>query len=400
MEIRAAEPRTPSTAGAPSISASESVDASADPPTFEVEPGENDFFAVELATRAELFDGQAHSDDRTPQEFYPIWETEAPPMQNGTEYTPPDAIWDRLMARSPDRVYYRVHTSSAADSWEDWQVSTPDPQATQAPSVRIQRGALLEASVGTGGQNRPEDVRALRQRLVDLGFDWLDVTDGVTSELTRTINLVQSIVRGRHRVSGDGRVDVPGETYAWLTAENSPRWRELPVGSRDGTEGFYNFQVDQQPTDDHSHGTGWLEDTIREAGTTYQHDYRSDHPNAAPLTINDAAPHHGGDTPDHAGHETGLSMDLRLPRTDGSAGGITVDSADYDRDAMRAQLEALRVQQLHDRVFLNDQPLVDEGLCTHEPGHANHAHVEIHPPERRGGIERGEVEPTEPTPED
>ena len=396
-EAGTTEPAPTPVTGGPTIEGPDTASFPGPPPTFAVDPGVNDFFVVEVATRAELFDFDAHGDERSVENFYPHWDVEDPPKETGTSYTLPVDVWERLQATSPEALFYRVHTSANADDWTNWFVSTPPGQPTQADSVRLvrDRGGLLEGSVGSGGENRPEDVRALRGRLVELGFDWLDVTAEVDEELRKTINLVQSIVRGRQQVRGDGRVDVPGQTYAWLTAENAPRWRELPVGSKTGEAGYYNFQVAEQPGDDHSYGTDWLVDTIEAAGQVYQDSYRRSNPDAAPLTVNDASPRHGGDTSDHAGHETGLSFDMRLPRTDGDAGRITFDSDVYDREAMAAMLSALRNRPLVEFVLFNDPELIDRGLCTDAPGHDNHAHVEIRPPARRGGDERG-VEESEP----
>lgn len=52
---------------------------------------------------------------------------------------------------------------------------------------------------------------------------------------------------------------------------------------------------------------------------------------------------------------------------------------------MRAMLEALAAEPLFERTFFNDPALIAEGLCTRLSGHDDHAHVEIHPPVRRGG---------------
>ena len=90
----------------------------------------------------------------------------------------------------------------------------------------------------------------------------------------------------------------------------------------------------------------------------------------------------GGNTPSHAGHEAGLVCDIRLPRTDGKAGGITTSSAKYDRDSMRAQILAFRRQKLALRVFLIDPVLNKEGICLAVAGHGDHAHFEIKPPIR------------------
>jgi hypothetical protein len=86
------------------------------------------------------------------------------------------------------------------------------------------------------------------------------------------------------------------------------------------------------------------------------------------------------DTPQHAGHETGLACDMRLPRKDGQSGGITFEAQVYDRNTARAQLKALRVQPLFKRAFFNDPALIQEGLCARATGHDNHIHFEVGAP--------------------
>ena len=89
----------------------------------------------------------------------------------------------------------------------------------------------------------------------------------------------------------------------------------------------------------------------------------------------------GGITSAHATHQTGLSCDIRLPRKDGQSGSVYTDSQ-YDRDAMRAMLKAIRNQSKYaiKRIFFNDFTLITEGLCIDALGHNNHAHIDISPP--------------------
>ena len=77
-----------------------------------------------------------------------------------------------------------------------------------------------------------------------------------------------------------------------------------------------------------------------------------------------------------------MASDIRLPRKDGNVGGITVDDQAFDRAAMRALIQAFRAQPEASRVFLNDEKLIQEGLCQSVTGHDNHAHFEIKPPQR------------------
>lgn len=240
----------------------------------------------------------------------------------------------------------------------------------------------IQGSVGFNGKNKSSDVIAVKTRLVELGFDWLDPNETKVGPLTiKTIKLFQAIKNGYDVVNSksDGIIDVGKDTHNWLNAKNSPHWVRMPAGSKE--EGFVNREVNDF-SDNHDYGTDWLADTLTEAGAQYKSDYLDSNPNAALLTFNDASIPQGGNTPSHAGHETGLVIDVYLPRKDGKAGGTVVGNSNYDRKAMRAMIKAFLDQPLADRVFLNDSVLINEGLCRWVSGHDNHAHFEILPPKR------------------
>ncbi|MEZ5426046.1 MAG: N-acetylmuramoyl-L-alanine amidase [Pyrinomonadaceae bacterium] len=242
-------------------------------------------------------------------------------------------------------------------------------------------------SVGKSGKNKEADILAVKKRLISLGYDWLTPDKTVSNVFIAAIKLFQTIISGKNSISGDGRIDVGGNTFKWLGAINAPRWQTMPAGS--AAEGFFNFEL-TDTADKHDFGTDWMADAIKAAGGHYRDNYLKAHPSAALLTVNDVSLPHGGDTPDHAGHEAGLACDLQLPRTDGKAGGInltkTSDLSLYDRDAARAVLQALRAQTAVSRIFLNDNVLIKEGLCVWADGHDHHIHFEIKPPDR-GAVE-------------
>lgn len=236
----------------------------------------------------------------------------------------------------------------------------------------------LTGSVGKGGQNASRDVRAVKERLGELGFEFFRLNSVSDQGLVLSIRLFQSIIAGHSTLRGDGRIDPGFTTNQYLDAVNAPRWTTMPF---DGP-GFTNFEAND-PNDQHDFGTDWLGNTIREVGAIYHTAYLQGNPGAALLTVNDVSLPEGGDTPDHAGHETGLSCDLRLPRKDGGSGGISNPNTNqaYDRDAMRAQLAALKNHDLITKVFFNDRVLIDEGLCKPLVGHNNHVHFQISPPQ-------------------
>jgi hypothetical protein len=235
----------------------------------------------------------------------------------------------------------------------------------------------LNGSVGKDGKNQANDVLAVKNRLADLGFP-VKRDSIVNSETIAIIQLFQSIIKGETVIVGDGRIDLNGPTLKFLQAANAPQWLEMPKGSP--AEGFINH--DNQQGDNHDFGTSWMIETIQTAAQLYLNTHLSSHPNAALIQTNDLSKPRGGLTTAHKTHQTGLSCDIRLPRKDGQSGGIVFSDPQFDRDAMRAMLKAIRNQNKFaiKRIFFNDFTLITEGLCVNAPGHDNHAHIDIIPP--------------------
>ena len=252
----------------------------------------------------------------------------------------------------------------------------------------------LRSSVGVGGANQPADVLALTTWLAARGY--LDcATDYADDPLFKSILLLQSIRRGRRTVPAigsdryvDGRLDPGGQTVAWCSSGAAPSWGRLPA-SGPGWVRPQAVKGQGVSPDGHDFGTSWLADAIAHAGAAYAAKRRSAMHGWPDLAVNDLSLGDGGDTPEHAGHETGLDVDLFLPRIDGTYGAITVRSVDakgapcdhplYDREAMRAQLRAWLDAPKARRALLNDPVLIAEGLCSAAPGHDNHAHGEVGP---------------------
>ncbi|MEH1867806.1 MAG: glucosaminidase domain-containing protein [Nostoc sp.] len=256
--------------------------------------------------------------------------------------------------------------------------NTQQPTASSLPGAKVIK---LDGSVGIGGVNKAADVKAIKARLYELGYKWVGDPDSADRDrgLFDAIKLFQSIIAGRSTVNGDGRVDVGGITHRWLQAANAPRWELMPKS--DPNNGLVNGEL-EDTQDNHDFGTHWLADVIKKIAQDYQNSYRNTHPLAAPFAINDVSLPHGGDTPDHHGHETGMMCDIYLPQKNGNFGGIVWSSSNYDRDAARAILKSITNQKLVRAVFFNDQQLIKEGLCVSLNGHDNHIHFEINPPVR------------------
>ncbi|NEO28269.1 MAG: peptidoglycan-binding protein, partial [Kamptonema sp. SIO4C4] len=247
--------------------------------------------------------------------------------------------------------------------------------------VNNPRRFSLSGSVGYQGTNRNQDVLAVKKRLNDLGYTWVNPTTSIDTGTLNAIRLFQAIINQHYQVRGsgvDGRVDPNGFTHSWLEAKNAPRWQLMPVDN----VGLFNYERQIQTADNHDYGTNWMADTLINAGQDYQRTYLDAHPQAAQIVINDVSVPYGGDTPDHATHETGMSCDILLPRQSGGYMLPTWQDSRYDRDAMRAILKSIRRQPLTSRVLFNDPQLIQEGLCIRATGHDNHVHFEVRPPAR------------------
>jgi murein endopeptidase len=149
-------------------------------------------------------------------------------------------------------------------------------------------------------------------------------------------------------------------------------------------EGFFNYERFDEK-DQHDYGTSWMSATIVAAGKTYQTTYRNARPQVSRLAINDVSLPYGGDTPQHAGHETGLSCDVLLPilpekDTQKLEYGTDWRNANYDRTTMRAILKAIQQQPMVQYILFNDPTFIAEGLCSPASGHDNHAHFELKVP--------------------
>jgi hypothetical protein len=221
-------------------------------------------------------------------------------------------------------------------------------------------------------------VVRVKQRFKSLGFDWFADGSKVDPGFVQVINLFQSIINGQTTLRGDGVIDVNGKTHQWLQAANAPAWIEMPV---EGI-GFVNYER-KDTKDNHDYGTSWLSEVIIGAGKDFEANFRRGNRAITPIPINDVSVPEGGDTPDHSGHECGNACDIYLPTKRGQYGAYWTDD-DYDRNTARAIIKALRGQLLvlKDRIFFNDQVLINEGLCNALGGHDHHIHFEVGVPQR------------------
>jgi hypothetical protein len=262
---------------------------------------------------------------------------------------------------------------------------------------------LLTGSVGSGsakkGQphNASVDVVAVRDRLVELGFDWISgITLGTEKDFIRVIKLFQSICHGSGKLDhGDGRVDPEGNTHRWLAAENAPGWVRIFGRSGTGWRCTNDFVEDNG-----GFTTTWMLEALNAAGANYSMQQFAlgltlvgvllvkDMP---PMWVRECSPRKGGNAAGHGSHETGLDVDMRLPLlppdqakwTDLGANGF--NNKKFNRLAAELQLKAIKAPMNPQLVLFNDPEFIRKRLCTKHANHDQHFHIRIKPPVRKEG---------------
>ncbi len=150
------------------------------PPTFTVTVDPNRFYAVEVATRAELFDFDNHSQERvyygpgvSDFNFYGSWDTL--PLRRGSQatFTLPQDVWDGL--KQADSLAYRLWVTDVANPQGDWpnaETTTDDSVAGTAPSIQLTGGSNTAVRTVTYPSGARFD--AVSPSEVDDGVDYSD----------------------------------------------------------------------------------------------------------------------------------------------------------------------------------------------------------------------------------
>lgn len=137
------------TGGGMSISAPASVTNGTTPVTFTVTVPAGHYFAVEVATSAQLLNNAASGAQRTDNNFYASWRST--PFRQGSTFTMPADAWNRLR-QSATRLYYRLWCTTSPTAWVNHQVSVSDANAASAPSFTL---VAAGASTGSGSTTTP-----------------------------------------------------------------------------------------------------------------------------------------------------------------------------------------------------------------------------------------------------
>jgi hypothetical protein len=107
-------------------------------PRFEIDPGDNPFFAVELTTDVSLF-APAQSALRTADNFYATWQDRS--LLSGSVFQADDGRWENLSARA-NALFYRIITSARRDTWTESQASSPAGDMDRTPFVAFADGRI------------------------------------------------------------------------------------------------------------------------------------------------------------------------------------------------------------------------------------------------------------------
>lgn len=238
---------------------------------------------------------------------------------------------------------------------------------------------MVTDSVGVGGRNKSLDVRAVQQRLHDLGFE-ISVDGQWGGETRKALKLFESMVSGTERIHrAGGKLTVNGSLHRALMAVDAPTWTTIPKSG----VGFVNHD-----TDGHSHASSTLVDTLIRVGARYNADYLSSNPGNSRIATNDASLTHGGDTPDHSTHENGLDLDIRMPKNDGGSGS-KVGWSSYDREAAFAMIKAFASDGQIERILTGDTVLLNRihsgnyswkaKVQNGGNSHKDHMHIDVKP---------------------
>lgn len=160
----------------PSISTASSTSRSGAPPTFQIQTGGRQLYAVELAARSELFNNSTHGSDRNASNFYGSWQNE---LLSQAPYVLPSSVWNQL--KHNDRLFYRLHVADSA-SWDNYAVTVSDTQAALAPSLQI-LGSATPPDNGSGSPAMPRRSVTFPSGatfdVVDTPADSIDYSDSV-----------------------------------------------------------------------------------------------------------------------------------------------------------------------------------------------------------------------------
>jgi hypothetical protein len=112
-------------------------------PTFEINLGGRQMYAVEVATDASLFESSVNEALRNSSNFYASWDEG---LISDLPFLMPSNAWNNL--KVADHLYYRLHVADD-NSWGNYDVSLPDNEALNAPSMKVVSGSRFLKNIIT-----------------------------------------------------------------------------------------------------------------------------------------------------------------------------------------------------------------------------------------------------------
>jgi hypothetical protein len=241
--------------------------------------------------------------------------------------------------------------------------------------------ARINGSVGSGGDNRADDVRVVQDLLNRAAGAGLDV-DGDCGP--KTVGAITDFQKG-FSSRPDGRVDPDGLTMRKLRAavadgktpggqperppaEGAPAapgggastgTRLQPLGSG---KGYYSYSKPER-----QFGSDPLLAALRDVGARLAKA-------GLEYGVGDLSFEQGGAISPHKTHTSGHHADLRPIRTDGNHGPTSIGDPSYSRDATKILVEALQAQSSVNQILFNDAEIPG---VKHWPAHDNHLHLQV-----------------------
>lgn len=240
----------------------------------------------------------------------------------------------------------------------------------------------INGSVGSGGENRADDVRVVQDLLNRAAGAGLDV-DGDCGP--RTVGAISDYQKG-FTSRPDGRVDPEGLTLRKLRAavadgrsptgqpERAPsQGAPAPAGgggastgtrlqALGGAKGCYSYSKPER-----QFGSDPLLAALRDVGARLAKA-------GLEYGVGDLSFEQGGAISPHKTHTSGHHADLRPLRSDGSHGPTSVGDSSYSRESTRILVEALQAQSSVNQILFNDSEIPG---VKHWPAHDNHLHIQV-----------------------
>lgn len=279
-----------------------------------------------------------------------------------------------------------------------------DPTIPNPNEVFEQLDYGLGDDVGEGMPNAESDILLLSHRFNDLGFSWIPIQSATSPDLFRVIRLFNSIVWGdqvlRPRAAAYYRsISTRSVEEQFLWGGNAPQWLEIPpAGEPDN--GFINID---HPNNNmvapgvpanmrYDWGTNYLLNVLRGAGRRYLK-MRDSRPvplrtTTSLIMSNDATRPQGGETFDHNTHQTGLNLDIGLPRVDGGDQGVNFirHPAYWDQLTTEEMIIAFEEEDAVTEIRFHYNgagfahgPLLPKRIQAAD--HDDHIHLRVRPPE-------------------